>query len=111
VRLSKDRTGETSTARQEADARALAKARGFKVVEAFSDLDLSAYRQGVVRPAYEAMLAAAQAGELDAVVVWKVDRLARSLREFVRVTEPLDAGGALVSVNESLDTSTPMGRA
>lgn len=112
VRLSRDRVGETATARQEADARALAAARGFTVAEVFSDVDLSAYRAGVVRPAYERMLAAARAGELDAVVVWKVDRLARSLREFVRVTELLDAEGvALVSVNESLDTSSPMGRA
>ena len=112
VRLSRDRVGETSTARQEADTRALAQARGFEVVEVFSDVDLSAYKEGIVRPAYESMLAAARAGELDAVVVWKVDRLARSLREFVRVTEMLDKFGvALVSVNESLDTSSPMGRA
>lgn len=112
VRLSRDRVGETSTARQEADTRSLAQARGFEVVELFSDVDLSAYKAGVVRPAYEKMLAAARAGELDAVVVWKVDRLARSLREFVRVTEMLDKYGvALVSVNESLDTSSPMGRA
>lgn len=112
VRLSRDRVGETSTARQEADTRALSQARGFDVVEVFSDVDLSAYKAGVVRPAYEKMLAAARAGELDAVVVWKVDRLARSLREFVRVTEMLDKFGvALVSVNESLDTSSPMGRA
>ena len=112
VRLSRDRVGETSTARQEADTRALAQARGFEVVEVFSDVDLSAYKEGVVRPAYEKMLAAARAGDLDAVVVWKVDRLARSLREFVRVTEMLDKYGvALVSVNESLDTSSPMGRA
>ena len=108
--LSRDRVGETSTARPEVDTRA--RARGFEVVEVFSDVDLSAYKEGVVRPAYEKMLASARSGELDAVVVWKVDRLARSLREFVRVTEMLDKYGvALVSMNELLDTSSPMGRA
>lgn len=112
VRLSRDRAGETSTQRQEADARSLAAARGFEVTEVFSDVDLSAFKAGVVRPAYEQMLATARAGEVDAVIVWKVDRLARSLREFVRVTEMLDeCGVALVSVTESLDTSSPMGRA
>lgn len=112
VRLSRDRVGETSTARQEKDCRALASAKGLDVVEVFSDVDLSAFKPGVVRPAYERMIAAAEAGELDVVVVWKVDRLARSLREFVRVTELLDEHGvSLLSVNESFDTSSPMGRA
>ena len=78
----------------------------------FSDVDLSAYKAGVVRPAYEKMQAAARAGEFDAVVIWKVDRLARSLREFLRVVEMFDQYGiALLSVNESFDTSSPMGRA
>jgi DNA invertase Pin-like site-specific DNA recombinase len=112
VRLSRYVAGETSTERQEADARALAAAKGLDVVEVYSDVDLSAYKRGVVRPAYERLLEDVRTGAVDVVICWKVDRVARSLREFMRFVDVLDEHGvALVSVNESLDTSSPMGRA
>ena len=82
------------------------------MVEVYSDVDLSAFKRGVVRPAYERLLEDVRTGAVDVVICWKVDRVARSLREFMRFVDVLDQHGvALVSVNESLDTSSPMGRA
>jgi site-specific DNA recombinase len=111
-RLSRYVTGETSFARQDADARGLAAVKGLEVVEVYEDMDLSAFKKGVVRPSYERLLDDVRAGAIDVIICWKVDRVARSLREFMRFVDILDEHGvALVSVNESLDTASPMGRA
>lgn len=112
TRISKDPTGQsTAPARQEKECRALAKERGFQIVEVFTDTDLSAYRKGVVRPQYEAMLEAMADGAFDGVVVWKLDRLVRRIVEFSRfwaVASKHDV--ALVSKSDSyLDTTTGIG--
>jgi DNA invertase Pin-like site-specific DNA recombinase len=79
TRVSHDATGEqTATARQEKACRAFAEVRGWDVVEVFEDVDLSAYQRGVMRPGYEALLRAIQAGDVDGALVWKLDPL-RSL--------------------------------
>ena len=53
ARLSQDRDGaQTATARQIADCRALAEARGWPVADVYEDTDLTAYRR-VNRPGYE----------------------------------------------------------
>lgn len=111
VRLSQDRDGETSTARQEADCRRLIEAKGWQVGEVYRDVDLSAW-SGVERPAYERALADAGDGRFDVLMVWKIDRLARSLREFMRAVDTLDAAKVvLTSYSDPVDTSSPMGRA
>lgn len=111
TRLSRDREEQTSTQRQAADCRRLIEAKGWTVGEVHEDVDFSAYRS-VRRPAYEALQARVIAGEVDAVVVWKIDRLARSLREFLRFADLCERHGvALVSVHEQFDTSSPIGRA
>ena len=50
--------------------------------------------------------------DVSAVVVWKLDRLSRSLRDTLSMIEDIftPAGVRLVSVTESIDTSTPAGR-
>ncbi|MFA9446298.1 recombinase family protein [Egicoccus sp. AB-alg6-2] len=110
TRLSKDADGtETATARQEADARAFAAAKGWTVAEVFKDVDLSAYRK-VTRPGYESMLTALASRQVDGVLVWKLDRLVRSPAEFERfwaICETHDA--TLASVNEPVDTSNELG--
>lgn len=52
-----------------------------------------------------------QLREDDIVVVWKLDRLGRSLRDLVNiVTEIQDKGAGLKSLNDAIDTTTPQGK-
>ena len=47
----------------------------------------------------------------DTLVVWKLDRLCRSLPDLIKISEQIRTTGAqLVSITESIDTSTPAGR-
>jgi len=63
------------------------------------------------RPALKRLLADAEAGRFEAVVVYRLDRLSRSLRDFLGVHEFLERRGiALVSTTESINTQTPHGR-
>src|SRR5712672_1437951 len=63
------------------------------------------------RPALQQLLAEIQAGRVDIVVVYKVDRLTRSLADFAKIVEILDAKGAsFVSVTQQFNTPTSMGR-
>ena len=63
------------------------------------------------RPALQRLLADIDAGRVDCVVVYKVDRLSRSLLDFARILETFERRGvAFVSVTQSLDTGTSMGR-
>ncbi len=63
------------------------------------------------RPALQRLLEDIDAGRIDLVVVYKVDRLTRSLPDFAKLIERLDAAGAsFVSVTQSFNTSTSMGR-
>lgn len=64
---------------------------------------------GGSRPLLEAMLYSLRRG--DVVVVYKVDRLARSLSDLLRILERISsAGAAFRSLTEPLDTGTPVGR-
>ncbi|MEQ9015747.1 MAG: recombinase family protein [Marinovum algicola] len=63
------------------------------------------------RPALQCLLAAIAAGGIDTVVVYKVDRLTRSLGDFAKIVEVFDRHGvAFVSVTQSFNTTTSMGR-
>jgi site-specific DNA recombinase len=63
------------------------------------------------RPALRQLLADVEAGAIDCVVVYKVDRLSRSLLDFARIMEVLDRRGvSFVSVTQQLNTRSPMGR-
>jgi site-specific DNA recombinase len=63
------------------------------------------------RPAMQRLMADIQAGQIDCVVVYKVDRLSRSLLDFVRLMETFDRHQvAFVSVTQQFNTATSMGR-
>jgi DNA invertase Pin-like site-specific DNA recombinase len=63
------------------------------------------------RPGLQKLLADMQSGLIDVVVVYKVDRLTRSLTDFARIVEGFDASNAsFVSVTQSFNTTTSMGR-
>lgn len=109
VRLSQDREGETSTARQEADCRKWAEAKGWTVGEVYRDLQ-SAYSDKE-RPGFERMLRDATDGRFDMLIVWKFDRMARSVLTFERAVRTLMTEGVqFASLSESVDTTTPMGK-
>ncbi|MBV9198547.1 MAG: recombinase family protein, partial [Alphaproteobacteria bacterium] len=63
------------------------------------------------RPALQQLLADIAAGRVDTVVVYKIDRLTRSLTDFTKIVEILDARSAsFVSVTQQFNTTTSMGR-
>ncbi len=63
------------------------------------------------RPALQRLLADITAGRVQIVVVYKVDRLTRSLADFAKIVDVLDAHDAsFVSVTQSFNTTTSMGR-
>jgi site-specific DNA recombinase len=63
------------------------------------------------RPALRRLMAEVEAGKIDCIVVYKVDRLSRSLLDFSRIMESLDrAGVSFVSVTQQFNTTHSMGR-
>lgn len=64
------------------------------------------------RPKREELLRMAKRREIDAILVWKLDRFGRSLADLVMTLNELrEIGVVFVSLTESLDFSTPSGRA
>src|SRR5262249_47395781 len=63
------------------------------------------------RPGLKRLLDDIEAGRIDMVVVYKIDRLSRSLGDFIRLIDALDKYGVkFVSVTQTFDTSDSMGR-
>ena len=63
------------------------------------------------RPALKRLLADIEDGRINVVVVYKIDRLSRSLMDFAKLVEVFDRGGVtFVSVTQSFNTTTSMGR-
>jgi site-specific DNA recombinase len=81
ARISSDREGDNlAISRQLADCELLAVRNGWQVVERYVDSDISAYT-GKPRPEYARMLEEIEAGVVEAVLVYHVDRLHRHPRE------------------------------
>ena len=63
------------------------------------------------RPALQRLIADIEAGRIDTVVVYKVDRLSRSLTDFAKLVDLFEANGVtFVSVTQQFNTTTSMGR-
>ena len=63
------------------------------------------------RPALQELMARIDDGDIDQIVVYKIDRLTRSLPDFAKLVDRLDAKDAsFVSVTQSFNTATSMGR-
>src|ERR1700741_3165092 len=63
------------------------------------------------RPALKRLLAAVEARSVDCVVVYKVDRLSRSLLDFARIVEIFDRNGvSFVAVTQQFNTTSSLGR-
>ncbi len=66
---------------------------------------------GLERPALTEIMKDIEEGQVDAVVIYKIDRLTRSLLDFVRLVEIFDRQSiSLVSISQAFDTSDSMGR-
>ncbi len=104
-----------STADQKPDLqydglRAYATRAGLEVSRDYCDVALSGRREG--RPQLNALMAAARNHEIDCVLVWKFDRFARSTRHLLTALEEFNHPGVrFVSVQDQVDTDSPMGRA
>jgi site-specific DNA recombinase len=94
---------------QEDETLAFVERRGWKLVDTFVDHGVSGSREK--RPALDRMLADAKKGRFDAVLVWRSDRLFRSLRHMVNTLAELDVMGiSFVSVTEPFDGTSPQGK-
>lgn len=63
------------------------------------------------RPGLVRLLADIEAGRVDCVIVYKIDRLTRSIRDFGRILEAFDRGGVTIAaVTQAIDTGDSMGR-
>ena len=63
------------------------------------------------RPALQRLLADIEAGQIDVIVVYKVDRLTRALSDFAKLVEVFDRRGvSFVSITQQFNTTTSMGR-
>jgi DNA invertase Pin-like site-specific DNA recombinase len=93
---------------QLAELRAYVAARGWTSTE-FVDAGISGSKDS--RPALDRLLEAARRRRLDAVVVWRLDRLGRNLRHLVVLLDELSASGiSFISLNEGIDFGTPAGK-
>ena len=63
------------------------------------------------RPGLTQLLSDIEAGKVDIILLYKIDRLTRSLSDFAKIVEILDRKGAsFVSITQSFNTTTSMGR-
>lgn len=113
LRISKDHAGEAlGVERQRQDCLAYIDRRpGWELVRTYTDNDVSAVKQNKPRPQFERMLKAVQAGEIDVILSYHLDRLLRRLAELERVfTICQNAGAHIVTVADGVDTSNDGGR-
>jgi len=103
---------EQNTRNQRRELKAAAERRGWSVAGVYEDEGISGARGRDGRPGLDAVLKAITRREFDMVAAWSVDRLGRSLTDFLGVLGELHANDvALYLHQQGLDTTTPSGRA
>jgi DNA invertase Pin-like site-specific DNA recombinase len=81
-----------------------------QIVGDYCDIAVSGRREG--RPRLNALMASVRNREVDCVLVWNFDRFARSTRHLLIALEEFDhLGVRFISVQDQIDTASPMGRA
>lgn len=86
-----------------------AKARGLVIVEEYVDIGISGSKER--RPSLDRLMTDARRRRFDAVIVARFDRFARSVKHLVTALDEFNHLGLdFVSLNESIDTATPMGK-
>lgn len=90
--------------------RAWAKQRKWTIAGEYADRGWSGSKER--RPELDRLMADSKVKKFDAVAVWKFDRFARSVKHLVTALDDFRSWGVeFVSLSESIDTSTPMGKA
>jgi DNA invertase Pin-like site-specific DNA recombinase len=93
---------------QRAELEAWAKRQRLKRVEWFEDRETGKHLH---RPAFQKMQAAIFAGSIDTVIVWKLDRLARNLKDGINtVADWCQRGIRVVSITQQIDLNGPVGQ-
>ena len=113
ARISEDSEGRgLGVARQEQDARTIAKLRGWEVGQVYVDNDVSAFNAKVIRHEFERMLEDLRLGAVDGCVVYDLDRFARQPADLERAIKIFDGrdGLAFATVQGDIDLSSPDGR-
>jgi DNA invertase Pin-like site-specific DNA recombinase len=83
--------------------------RGFNITAEYEDIGISGSKDS--RPALDRLMKDARARKFDLVIVARFDRFARSVSHLLRALEEFSHLGVdFVSLSESVDTSTPMGK-
>jgi DNA invertase Pin-like site-specific DNA recombinase len=103
-------TDEQTTASQEHELLAYCERRGWLNPQVYSD-HISGSK--FVRPGLDALMAAVRAGKVERVVIFKLDRLGRSLPHLALILEELQRHGvSLIATSQGIDTSSsnPVGR-
>lgn len=96
---------------QRSELEAYCKAHGWVVSEENIYIDAGISGKSADRPAFQAMLQAAQDRRIGRIVTVKLDRIARNLRDLLNTVDALEKYGcALIVKKEQFDTSTPQGR-
>jgi DNA invertase Pin-like site-specific DNA recombinase len=92
------------------DLRAYCAARGFSLEREYVDVGESGAKDS--RPQLNELMATARKRQLDAVLVWRFDRFARSTKHLLLALEEFRSLGIqFISYQENIDTSTPLGQA
>jgi len=114
VRVSTEKQAEEgySLDAQQERLMAYCQAQGWTVAPAHVYVDAGISGKSIAdRTAFQAMMSAAQRGEINRVVAMKLDRLARNVKDFLGIVDTLKAADCdLVLIKESFDTSTPHGK-
>lgn len=108
VRVSTDRQ---TVENQIAKLTEIAKARGWQIVETFSDAGISGAKGRKDRPGLDEMLKQAQRRKFDVVMAWAIDRIGRSLIDLLDTIQHLESCHVdLYLDQQAIDTTTPAGK-
>jgi DNA invertase Pin-like site-specific DNA recombinase len=107
-----DKEFNTLDAQRDACAAYIASQRHEGWIEVPDYYDDGGYSGGTLeRPALKRLLADIEQGRIDVIAVYKIDRLSRSLMDFAKLVETMEAHGVtFVSITQSFNTTTSMGR-
>lgn len=102
-----------SVSNQERMCREHAKLRFGEKTESFSVYQDEGFSgANTDRPGLRRLLSDIDAGKIDALVVYQLDRISRSVKDFAEIWDRMEQKGvSFVSIKENIDTETPMGRA